>query len=56
MANFKRRKSKRQVRCTLCTADRWRGNRAGRFKAKDEIGKKCGKKQIEAFYKGGTDG
>lgn len=31
--NGKRRKS---VRCTLCTPDRWRGNTAGRFKAKDE--------------------
>lgn len=24
--NFKRKKTKRQVRCTLCTADRWKGN------------------------------
>ena len=26
MANFKRKKSKRQVRCTLCTSYRWGGN------------------------------
>ena len=24
--NFKRKKCKRNVRCTLCTADRWKGN------------------------------
>jgi len=26
MAHFKRKKSKRQVRCTMCTKFRWRGN------------------------------
>lgn len=24
--NHKRKKSKRQVRCTMCTKDRWKGN------------------------------
>ncbi len=36
MANFKRRKCRRQVRCTLCTDDRWLGNSKGRFKHQDE--------------------
>jgi hypothetical protein len=35
MANFKRRKSKRIVRCTLCTAYRWMGNSKQRLKAKE---------------------
>lgn len=26
MANFKRKKCKRQVRCTLCTPNKWKGN------------------------------
>jgi hypothetical protein len=32
MANFKRKRTKRSVRCTMCTRDRWKGNNAGRFK------------------------
>ena len=38
MANYKRRKPKQQVRCTLCTEHRWKGNKSrsdGRFKSKD---------------------
>ncbi|MCP5431978.1 MAG: hypothetical protein H6923_01775 [Alphaproteobacteria bacterium] len=31
MAHFKRRRSKRVVRCTLCTPHRWMGNAKGRF-------------------------
>lgn len=27
---------KRKVRCTMCTQHRWKGNRKGRFKAKEE--------------------
>lgn len=30
MANFKRQKTKRRVRCTLCTKHRWMGNNKGR--------------------------
>lgn len=30
-------KSRRSVRCTLCTPFRWMGNAAGRFKSKDEM-------------------
>lgn len=37
MANFKRGKTKRNVRCTLCTSDRWKGNSKDRFKAKDKV-------------------
>lgn len=33
MANFKRQKTKRRVRCTLCTSYRWMGNNKGRRKA-----------------------
>lgn len=36
MAHFKRRKSRRIVRCTLCTPNRWRGNAKGRFKDRVE--------------------
>lgn len=32
--NHKRHKSKRSVRCTLCTPNRWRGNSRERFKAR----------------------
>ena len=30
MANHKRKKSKRNVRCTMCTTDRWKGNGSDR--------------------------
>lgn len=30
MSNFKRGKTKRRVRCTMCTKFRWRGNNNGR--------------------------
>lgn len=36
MANFKRKKTKRNVRCTMCTQNRWLGNNCGRFKHKFE--------------------
>jgi hypothetical protein len=36
MAHFKRRKSRRRVRCTLCTPHRWRGNGKGRHKERFE--------------------
>lgn len=32
MANFKRKKSKRQVRCTLCTSYSWLGNHKERHR------------------------
>ena len=32
MANFKRGKPRRQVRCTLCTQHRWKGNSTDRHK------------------------
>jgi hypothetical protein len=35
MANFKRRKSRRSIRCTLCTPHRWRGNSRDRFKPRE---------------------
>lgn len=35
MSNFKRKRCRRQVRCTLCTDVRWKGNGKDRFKAKD---------------------
>lgn len=31
MANFKRPKTKRRVRCTMCTTYKWMGNNKGRF-------------------------
>lgn len=35
MANFKRKKPKRNVKCTICTPHRWMGNSRDRFKHKD---------------------
>jgi hypothetical protein len=32
MANFKRTKTKRRVRCTICTKYRWMGNAKGRHR------------------------
>jgi hypothetical protein len=39
VANFKRKRSKRQVRCTMCTPWRWLGNHKERHKAKDRLTK-----------------
>lgn len=39
MANFKRQKTKRNVRCTLCTPTKWMGNTKGRFDHKTEDAK-----------------
>jgi len=36
MSNFKRKRCRRQVRCTLCTPYRWRGNSKARSKAKNQ--------------------
>jgi hypothetical protein len=41
MANFKRRKTRRNVRCTMCTQARFLGNNKGRFKAKEEAFRKA---------------
>jgi hypothetical protein len=35
MANFKRKKCKRTVRCTLCTKVRWMGNIKARKRISD---------------------
>ena len=36
MANFKRKKSKRSVKCTMCTQFRWMGNGKNRRPAKEK--------------------
>lgn len=46
MANHKRKKSKRSVKCTLCTKHRWFGNAAERSKAKEAEHKKHSAKEI----------
>jgi methionine synthase II (cobalamin-independent) len=51
MANFKRKKTRRNVRCTLCTPVRWKGNHAGRFDPKDEQLTKEVRKEIRSFVK-----
>ena len=38
--NYKRKKSRRQVRCTLCTRDRWKGNAKDRFKNREKATRK----------------
>lgn len=35
MANFKRKRCRRSVRCTMCTDVRWKGNGKDRFKPKE---------------------
>jgi hypothetical protein len=35
MANFKRKKTKRNVKCTMCTQWRWMGNKAERMRISD---------------------
>jgi hypothetical protein len=52
MANYKRGKTKRQVRCTLCTPNRWRGNSKERFKARDGAAKSAASDEIRAACHG----
>lgn len=47
MANHKRKRSKRSVKCTMCTQHRWMGNSRGRDKAKNESKKKASAKEIK---------
>lgn len=47
MANHKRKKSKRSVKCTLCTPHRWMGNSVGRNKPKEQALRKAAKKEIK---------
>lgn len=35
MANFKRKRSRRQIRCSMCTPYRWLGNTKERIKHRD---------------------
>lgn len=35
MANYKRKKSRKTIRCRICTPDRWKGNSKDRFKHQD---------------------
>lgn len=37
MANFRRHKPRKQVRCTLCTPYRHLGNTKARFKGREEL-------------------
>lgn len=57
MANFKRGKTKRNVRCTICTTHKWMGNNKGRKKSElsnhrdmDKIRKEIGESQVDANY------
>jgi len=47
MANFKRKKSKRTVKCTLCTPDRWKGNNKDRFDTKETVARAKAKEDID---------
>jgi hypothetical protein len=49
MSKFKRKKSKRTVKCTLCTKHRWLGNNKGRTKDKEADHKKRSDKEIKKF-------
>jgi hypothetical protein len=35
MANHRRKRPKKQPKCTLCTPHKWKGNAKDRLKAKD---------------------
>ena len=45
--HYKRPKTKRRVRCTLCTPHRWQGNNRNRFKAKEESLSRDDKKELK---------
>jgi hypothetical protein len=45
--NHKRKKSKRNVKCTLCTPHRWKGNSSERFKAKEVALVKASEKEMK---------
>lgn len=49
MANHKRKKSKRNVKCTLCTPHRWLGNHKERTKAKERSRKKEDRKEMKDY-------
>ncbi len=44
--NFKRGKSKRVVRCTLCTKTRWMGNAKSRWKDREVEAKKIARSEM----------
>jgi hypothetical protein len=44
--NYKRRHCRRQVRCTLCTADRWKGNAKDRRPEKEKGLRKAIRQEI----------
>jgi len=45
--NFKRGKTRRNVRCTLCTPHRWRGNEKNRFKERETFMRRVTREEIE---------
>lgn len=47
---WKRKKSKRSVRCTLCTKHRWLGNRKGRYLTAKQRGYEIKAHTSEAVY------
>ncbi len=49
MANYRRKKSKRKVKCTMCTPHRWYGNSSNRHKSKEQSKKKEDKKEIKKY-------
>jgi hypothetical protein len=52
MANFKRTKTKRCVRCTLCTKHRWMGNGKDRFKFRSVSAKAAADRQVRELVTG----
>lgn len=40
MANFRKKKTKRQVRCTMCTPYKWLGNSKERIKPKYRLNRR----------------
>jgi hypothetical protein len=49
MANFKRHKTKRNVRCTMCTQYRWMGNGKDRTRFKAASRRISADAQVEEF-------
>ncbi len=49
MANWKRKRSKRAVRCTMCTAHSWMGNNGGRWDFKTNAAKFDSQDEIREY-------
>ncbi len=47
---YKRKKSKRSVKCTICTPFRWLGNKLSRLTKQRQVDKQVAKEQMKGLY------